>query len=490
VIDRLVSTGRVYFWALLLLLLPVTSMPLVKTLVRSSTVASPSILPLAALVLVWLLPFIAGRGKLPGQSRPLFGFLCVAVLSCCAAVFLSIPTFKNIPVLSEELKALITLLIGLGYYLVTSTWVSTQDRFQMSLRWINYGGLLVIIWSMFQAVAWFGFHRYPDWMRNFQDLLSLGPLYRQRVAGFALEPSWFAHQMNMLYLPLWLAATVRRTTSHRFSLLGLTLENLLLVGGIGCLVLSFSRVGLLAFCAVLTYLFLRLNLWLVGKLRAWLVAHFRWSTSRRILLSAGVGSVLLFFYVGGLVGGLWVYSRVYPPMASVFKIDFWKSSGFLVYANKLQFGERAAYWQAGWNIFNDHPWLGVGLGNAGYLFQEQLPAYAWQMTEVRTLMYRTDALPNTKNLWTRLLSETGILGFAFFVTWLYLMFQSARMLQRSPQPLLQMSGLVGIFVLIGILFEGFSIDSFAMPYYWISFGLVTASFRMLKNRSETESSAR
>ena len=36
-------------------------------------------------------------------------------------------------------------------------------------------------------------------------------------------------------------------------------------------------------------------------------------------------------------------------------------------------------------------------------------------------------------------------------------------------------GLAGSFMLVGLLVEGFSIDTFALPYYWVTLGLVTAA---------------
>jgi hypothetical protein len=34
---------------------------------------------------------------------------------------------------------------------------------------------------------------------------------------------------------------------------------------------------------------------------------------------------------------------------------------------------------------------------------------------------------------------------------------------------------------IAFIFEGFSMDTFGLPYYWVAFGLVVAAWRILKN---------
>jgi O-antigen ligase len=167
-------------------------------------------------------------------------------------------------------------------------------------------------------------------------------------------------------------------------------------------------------------------------------------------------------------------------MQKIFDFSVLKEESFIYYANQLVFAERLIFWQAGWNIFNDHPIMGVGLGNAGYFFPEKLSAFSWALTEIRTLLYRQTALPNIKSLWVRLLAETGIVGFALFVVWCYLLWQSAQFLRRQRQPLYRMLGMAGSFALIGLLIEGFSLDTFALPYFWISFGLLSAGCEMAR----------
>lgn len=461
-------------WLLLVVLLPVTSMPLVRGLLGSSTVAAPAILPLILLVLIWLLPYLARRGKIPAESLPLVAFALVGIASSALTVYSAPPNYKDLPAWRQFAESIITLGIGICFYLVAATWVKDETRLKASLRWINYGGALVLLWSLAQAAAWFSAHRYPDWMRDFNDIVSLGPLYRQRVSGFALEPSWLAHQLNMLYLPLWLAFSLRRTSVHRFRAAGITLENLLLAGGVAVLGLSFSRVGLMAFAAVGLLLFVLFNRWLFR----WLRRRLPGGEKSGRALQWTLAFVLVFGYILILTGGLILFSRLDPRMADLFQLSYWRSGGFVDYANRLQFGERAVYWQAGWNVFIDHPWLGVGLGSAGFYFPQALPAYAWNLIEVQRLMFHSGELLNIKSLWVRLLAETGVLGFSVFVSWLTILGWLALSVLRRGSSLAKPVGYAAIFVLVGLIFEGFSVDTFALPYYWTAFGLLSASARI------------
>jgi hypothetical protein len=74
---------------------------------------------------------------------------------------------------------------------------------------------------------------------------------------------------------------------------------------------------------------------------------------------------------------------------------------------------------------------------------------------------------------------------AFFVAWLYVLWQSARFLLHSENRLEQTFGLSGSLTLVILMIEGFSIDSFALPYLWFSLGLLTAaaSLRQKKLRA-------
>jgi O-antigen ligase len=288
----------------------------------------------------------------------------------------------------------------------------------------------------------------------------------------------------MLYLPFWLASAVSGYSAHRFHLGKIHFEHLLLLGGILTLVLSVSRIGLLTFLLMFAFLLLLWNIRLVRWLqhrairgaqaderRMW--AARRWTAVVSVL-------VLLALYAGLTFGAAYGISRYDDRMKRLFDFSALQEGSLLHYANQLVFAERLVFWQAGWEVFNDHPVTGVGLGNAGYFFPQKLSSFSWALTEVRTLMYRQSNLPNTKSLWVRLLAETGIIGFAFFACWCYILWQSAQFLRAQREPLFRMIGLGGSFALIGFLIEGFSLDSFALPYYWVTFGLLTAACELVR----------
>ena len=168
-------------------------------------------------------------------------------------------------------------------------------------------------------------------------------------------------------------------------------------------------------------------------------------------------------------------------MKNVLDIATYKDRPVLSIANEFLFAERILYWQTGWNIFNDYPITGVGLGNSGFFFEKYMPSFAWALDEPRDLIFRADYQGNNKNMWTRLLSETGMIGFTIFISWLILLWTQAKILLQNKSKNWYFWGLVGMVSLIAFIFESFSLDSFALPYYWLIFGLVTAAFKLSEN---------
>ena len=68
--------------------------------------------------------------------------------------------------------------------------------------------------------------------------------------------------------------------------------------------------------------------------------------------------------------------------------------------------ERMAHWQAAWDMFLDHPWLGVGFGNYAVAY----PAYSLPRWD--------DPLGHAHNYFLNVLAETGAVGaFAYFGLW-------------------------------------------------------------------------
>jgi len=490
VAARAVRLFNESLWFLLFLMLPLTSLPLMAKFKVSSMVAPPSVLILFLLVLFWLIPYLLKSGRLPMQSLPLVGLGLVGLISSLVAFFSPVPPFRENRLLQGEIEAFITLAIGICFFLTVSVWAQSRQKLQFALRIINWTGLVILLWSLVQAYFWRKLGHYPQWVWDIQSIFSSGRLFETRVTGLAFEPSWFAHQLNMLYLPFWLAATVTGGTAHARRLWKISLENILLLLGAFVLFISLSRVGLLAFlmmaALLVFYANVRLVQWAQRKIITGTAQKRSPSQVKRFVLTLIFSLVLIALYVGAMLLVGFGLSKVDYRMAQLFDLEVLKEGSFVQYANRLVFAERIVFWQAGWGVFNNHPLLGVGLGNAGFYFHDTLSNYSWALTEVRTVMYQWASVPNIKNLWIRLLAETGLVGFSLLLGWYFLLWQSARLIRSCQEPFVRMIGWAGSFVLVGLVIEGFSVDTFALPYFWVSLGLLTAACQMVRrSMSET-----
>ncbi len=472
--DFLKKTGR-FAWLAMIAVLPITSMPIVAKLLRSDSVASPAIIFMIVLALFWFIPAIVKGNDFSSQIFPLLLFCLAALIATALSFFYDVPAFKGIGQFAPTISSLGTLTIGFMFFIVSSSYLQNNDDLQLTIKIINWSGVVMLAWCALQAFFWYGFNRYPQWMFEFQALFSARVLYRQRLNGFALEPSWLAHQMNMLYLPLWLSCTINQHSFHKFRIWKFTLENLLMAGGMIALFLSLSRVGFAAFFMMLVVVAVILHGKIVALIQKLLTRIIK---NKNIILGKRIISALLIlFYVILVLGVLYILSKVDPRMESLFSFSFTQDNPLLRFFNELKFGDRVIYWLTGWNIFNYYPVLGVGLGNAGYYFPKYLPAYGWSLVEVEYLLHRTTLLLNIKSLWLRLLAETGIVGFSLFLGWLFSFVPVFIDKVRSMNKTTIVLGLMGVFILVALIFEGFSIDSFAMPYWWISLGIAVVKIK-------------
>ncbi len=468
-----------WLWAGAMLVLPISSFPPISRLFGVQAVAALSVIFLLALLILWFIPYLWKGGSIPRAALPLLAFVLVALIASFSSFFIPMPVFRDGSRWGTIIQNLITLGIGVSAYLLAASWPHKKADFDFLFRWLNYGGLIMILWSGVQAYYAFTAGDYPAWMYRAQASISSSELlYVKRVAGLAFEPSWLAHQLNMIYLPWWLAATLRRTSAHKFGFLGIHFEDILLVGGLATLFASYSRVGWLSFLVVVSYLILDLSLKLVGKLlafitRRWDSPALKWTGKTALPVALFIG--LIGVYLGMFLGAGYGLSKLDPRMKQLFNVQALKEEGVMMFANRLVFAERVVFWQTGYEIFNDYPVLGVGIGNAGYFFPEKMPAFGYGLTEVSQLMFENPGIPNTKSLWTRILAETGLAGMACFLGWLVVLWASARALNRSRDRQFQAIGLFGQFVLVGLLIEGFSLDTFALPYFWLSLGIMSAA---------------
>lgn len=457
-------------WALFVLILPLTSVPLIVRLVHSDVVAAPSALLLPFLLAVLIIPLLIRREMLPGQTVPLILSVLMLLITTVLSFLYAIPEYKGNDPARSSIMAVLTLFVGFSYYLVSVLWHKSTEKLRATFQLLSISGSIVCGWTLLQAFFWYKNMRYPLWMQQIQFTLSIGSLYRQRFVGFTLEPSWLAHQLNLLYLPFWFAASLTGYSAFRFRLKFLTVERMLFSVGMLVLFLTLSRVGLAAFLITVAFALLVFLKRLVKKL----AVNFPREKQALITVISVIGIILLLTTAS--YGILRLLMKLDFRMAGLFTIDLNGRSDPVFYlAEKLSLAARFVYWDGGITVFNEHPLTGVGLGHAGYYLPNALNEYAYRLVEVRDLLYRSNTLLNIKSLWIRILAEGGIFSFSCFFIW-YLRSLLGNMLSLDISDRLRStSAWMGCFTLLAFILEGFSLDTFALPYLWFSTGIAAAT---------------
>jgi hypothetical protein len=451
-----------FLWGLTLLALPVTSFRYFPA--GAGTYVRPlAFYPLALLGLLLVLQVARRKVSLPGVRAlsPLIAFLLVALVASAIGILLAPVPLRGQQVLGRTIRAWATVFVGLGFFLAAIWMNRTHDDVQRSVRWLLAGFVVDIAWSGIQAATFYLNVLPKPLVTHWQRAFSMRELIRiNRISGMAYEPSWLAGQISTIYVPWLLAAVLTGIRVSRCKwlepgLLGVAL--LLLLG-------TYSRGGILtaAIAAVGTLV-------LAGQSRIRLAWNWfrtgmgRW---RALLVRLGVVFVCIAIAAGAM---LFLAQKTY--VARLWNTRASSLPDFLIQNSA---GARAAYIWGALSAYNDHPWLGVGLGASGFYIYSGLPD--WALTTVpeiaRQLSPANALYPNPKNLYVRLLAETGLVGFFVFMAFLFHILGDTLSTLRQSHPRLRYLGIAALFTWLALFAYNMTQDSFAIPNLWINFGIL------------------
>jgi hypothetical protein len=137
--------------------------------------------------------------------------------------------------------------------------------------------------------------------------------------------------------------------------------------------------------------------------------------------------------------------------------------------------DRWGLWRAGLNMLKDRPVVGVGLGNFSFLYNRYKPPDA---------IYKA-YMPVIHSVYLETLVETGILGFAVF---LFFLFSALKVFiggTRDAADRLLGTMLVGLAgCLVGMAFQFTLYGGKTLHYVWITLGLAVAAARLARPAEE------
>ncbi len=452
-----------FLWGAALFTLPITSFRYFPFLGDSTYVRPLSLYPIALLFPLLFIQLAQGKTSIPraGALTPLLGFVLIALTATSLGILLDPLPLRGQEYFGRVIRAWATLVIGLSFF-VAAAWMNrNEDDLRFSLKWLLAGFVLDILWSGVQSLAFYTPLLKKVTVTHWQRAFSMRELVKtNRVSGMAYEPAWLAGQIATVYLPWLFASLLTRWRLTRFK----WLEIILLGLAVLLLLATFSRGGLLTVvgASVLTFL-------LVGRPELnvgwnWFVSGFQ--RGNNWLLRVGV----IVLFLGALAGaGLFLSQKGY--ITRLFSTRAENLADFVI---ENSAGARAAYTFGAWGAYEESPVTGVGLGASGFYIYDHLPD--WALTTVpeiaRQLSPENRLFPNSKNLYVRLLAETGLIGFFIFIAFLFFVLGDSLNALKSKTSFGRYLGIAGIFSWFAIALYNITQDSFATPNLWINFGIL------------------
>ncbi|GAB4399740.1 MAG: hypothetical protein OHK003_24490 [Anaerolineales bacterium] len=452
-------------WGLALLALPVTSFRWFPGLGEGALVR-----PLALYPLVLLVPLIlvqAWRKKIQLTWAGVFVALGTFVLftifaSSVGSIINPIPlrgqTFD-----ARAIRAFITLFIGIAFF-VSAGWMNKDEAdLRFTVKWIFAGLCLDLAWSGLQAITFYTSLLEKEMVTHWQLAFSMRELVRtNRISGLAYEPAWLAGQIATIFFPFLFAAVLTKYRVTRLS----WLEPALLVLTTLALLSTYSRGGLLIVIGTSGLMMLLFGRDILCGMWAWFIRGFK---ERRLTSFIFRLSLILAFV--GVIAGAFIFLSQKNYFRRLWEINAGSLSEYIVDINA---GARGAYSVGALGAFRESPLTGVGLGGSGFYIYQNLPD--WALTTVpeiaKQLNPESRLYPNPKNLYVRLLAETGLIGFVLFIAFQFNVLGEMLSLFRRDEPWARFAAVAGVFAWAAIALYNFTQDSLTTPNIWIVPGIL------------------
>lgn len=451
-------------WGLALLTLPVTSFRWFPFLGENTLVRPLALYPLA--LLLPLLVIQAFRKKIDlywaGAFAALGMFILFVVFATSLGALIDPLPLRGQAYPGRAIRALATLFIGLAFF-ISAVWMNKDESdLRFTVRWILAGLCLNIAWSGLQAVTFYTNLLEKEMVTHWQLMFSMRELVRtNRISGLAYEPAWLAGQLATIFIPFLFAAVLMKYRLTRVQ----WLEPVLLAFSTLVLLATFSRGGLIATAAAAGLTFLFLGRDAIRTTWSWFINGFR-GRLPGIFLRVGMTAI-----VAGAMAGALLFLGQREYFRSLLNFDADTLSDYMV---NIRAGARGAYSSAAFAVFEEYPLTGVGLGASGFYIYQNLPD--WSLTTVpeiaRQLSPENRLYPNPKNLYVRLLAETGLIGFFLFAAFQFCVLGDMLSLLLRREAWARFAATAGVFAWLAITFYNFTQDSLTTPNIWLVSGIL------------------
>lgn len=428
-------------WHLTLVTFPITSPPFFPL---GGVVAKPLSIFFALLLFLVTITTRGNRSSRAFSIESLFLFLFTFIAGLTGLLHWEFYDLGNSEVgMANYLRSLPTLVMGAVFYLTFRMMNINEAELKSSELVIQWAMMFSVSIELLQAVA--------DKILPFllpvvvaidSVAVDVAITWTDRYHGLAYEPSWLGEQLILICIPLSLSRILSGSSLGTFKVpvIGLQWRKEVFFFSMATIgiILSGSRSALIGLLLIL--------------LAASLLYLFK-NRGRLFNLNSVLKGCLIVGAV--LVGTIYLMSNDY-----LFEtyLAIFSASSFDELALMAHFGTRASVWYTSFQVFLDNPILGVGLGGSEVYYSQYVPAWVLNIPEAQGWM-SGEGRANPKNLITRLLSETGMVGFLIFFAFVILHFRGKGDLRHQY---------LKIALAIGFLVISFQSDTFSLPTWWFA----------------------
>jgi len=452
-------------WALAMLTLPITSFRWFPGLGESTLVRPMALYPLA--ILLPLLLILAWRKKnsltIPGAFVVLGVFVLFIIFSITIGSLINPIPLRGQTFNGRVIRAFATLIIGIAFF-VSAAWMNrNEDDLRFTVQWILGGLCLDLAWSGLQAITFYTGLLEKEMVTHWQLAFSMRELVRtNRISGLAYEPAWLAGQIATVFFPFLFAAVLTKFRLTKWT----WLEPALLVLTSLVLLATYSRGGLLITLGTSGLMMLIFGRDILSNMWVWFVGGFK---EKRFISFFFRLSIII--AVLGVITGAIVFLGQKNYFRRLWEFNAESLSEYVVNINA---GARGAYSVGAMGAFRESPYTGVGLGGSGFYIYQNLPD--WSLTTVpeiaKQLNPASRLYPNPKNIYARLLAETGLFGFVLYMAFQFNLLGGILSLYKNKEDWARFAVVAGVFAWVAIALYNLTQDSLATPNMWIVPGIL------------------
>lgn len=153
------------------------------------------------------------------------------------------------------------------------------------------------------------------------------------------------------------------------------------------------------------------------------------------------------------------------------------------YISNFSTRQRLANVEAAFNVFLEHPLLGVGAGKSGFYIYSSYPVWALHQSDITGLSRGPTTLPISYNMFVVMLSETGLVGTAIFVALLISMLADCYGAMNKAMERWKRAVFAGIlFAFVAQIIHYNAMSWLGMRYWFFIWGLAICAPKLLDQK--------